>query len=203
MSSHVLTHNCSTQLHLATLHHHAYKAKWHLEEHVLLIRWFLRWRRPLAYPVPHCLTACLKHVEQFLSSCLSARVTKRDLHNSLSRQQNKFQSNLSALSNTNCIISIDTSSMLGLTNRIVGHMAGARRHHNAEGTTMLKALSVPLIPTGIWKEFHFPVKSMGKSLHFKQCLKVNRSLAQAGVKNHQVSFETHTQFWMCSQKTSF
>lgn len=79
--------------------------------------WLIRWRRPLAHTVPHCLSTYLKHVEQFLSSCLSVRVTKRDLHSQLS----KFLSSLNVLSNTNCIISINTSSKFGLINRIMGH----------------------------------------------------------------------------------
>lgn len=69
---------------------------------------------------------------------------------------------------------------------------------------MLKVLGVPLIPSGIWKEFLFPVKSMGKSLHFEQSLSKQESCLSRSQRFFQkVSFEPHTWLWMCGQKTCF
>lgn len=104
---------------------------------MLLIRWFLRWRRPLAHTVSHCLTTYLRHVYHFISSCLVAGVKKKR-STQLARQTAKR-----VPVKPQCIMqcklhyfyrqSIDV--VLGfLINRIMENMVGVRQHYHAKGT---------------------------------------------------------------------
>lgn len=139
MFSHVLISNCSTQLQLAIFHHRVYKAKWHVEEHVLLIRRLLRWRRPLAHAVSHCLTTYLRHVYHFVSSHLVVVVVKKKKKSMQLAQQTAKQVPVKPQCIMQCKLyyfyrQSNDVAFSSLINSITEHMVGVRQHCNAKGT---------------------------------------------------------------------
>lgn len=159
MFSHVLISNCSTQLQLAIFHHHVYKAKWHVEEHVLLIRRLLRWRRPLAHAASHCLTTYLRHVYHFVSSHLVV-VVKEKKFKQLAQQSAK-----QVLVKPQCIMQhklyyfyhqSNDAAFFSLINSIKEHMVGVRQHCNAKGTPS------PLDPHWHFRAVPFPNEAQRK-----------------------------------------